>query len=126
MHLIKNDIVDIANRTVSAFCGMYNLAPQELYDVARLTKRFNEQQLAEYSHALDFGAAGWIAAQAQTFVFDAEQILAFTSAIDRRLPPGNYPAPFDFMCIQFTQGIDEKLFTTGMRSSGSVLNATLR
>lgn len=120
MHLIKNDIVDIANRAVAAFCELYNVQPQELYQVERWSQALTGQGLAAYSHALDFGAAGWIANQTKTFIFNSEQILEFVRAIDRRLPPGDYPAPFDFICIQFTTGIDEKLFTTGLRSSGSI------
>jgi hypothetical protein len=113
MHLICTDIVEIAQRVVSIFCDLYKVRAQDLYNVEHYSRTLTGQALRDYSQALDIGAAGWIAGQAKTFVFDSEQILAFLAAIDRQLPPGDYPAPFPFLCIQFSRGIDETLFTSG-------------
>lgn len=120
MRLITTDIADISERVITEFCKRHQVPPQRLYDVAHYSAQFTGEALRDYSHALDFGATGWIAMRAKTFLFNSDQIMAFLAAIDRRLPPGDYPAPFQFVCIQFSSGIDEKLFTSGLRSSGNV------
>ena len=120
MHLIRNDVAGLANQVITEFCQLYKMPSSELYNVEDNLEKFSGQSLSDYSHTLDYGAAGWIAAQSQTFIFDVDQVQAFIRSIDRQLPPGDYPAPFEYMCIQFSRGIDEKLFTTGLRSSGSV------
>jgi hypothetical protein len=120
MNLIKDDIFHLANLTVSAFCGLYGVSVDNLYNVDRWSAQFSGKALADYSHTLDFGAAGWIAHRSQTFLLESDQVLQFLRAIDRKLPPGDYPAPFQYLCIQFTRGIDETLFTTGLRGTGSI------
>jgi hypothetical protein len=120
MHLLRDDIVALGEQVVSLFCRHYDVPEETLYDWQRWSNFLPAGALPEYSHTLDFGITGWIAKQAQTFLFDHEQILAFLAAVDRQLAPGDYPAPFPFMIIQFDSGIDEMLLTTGIRSTGTV------
>ena len=68
MHLIKNDVAEIAHRVITAFRQLYNMPVNELYDVEVNQARMTEAQLRDYSETLDFGAAGWIAAQSKTFI----------------------------------------------------------
>lgn|SRR5262245_19046452 len=115
MHLIRDDIIDQAALVGALFCHSYQCGLEELYDEGRWLRELDYRGLVAYASALDFVSAGAMARGAQTFLFDHDQILAFLRAIDRKLPPGDYPAPFEQMIVQFSRGIDEKLFTTGER-----------
>lgn len=119
MHLIRDDIVTLAAQVGALFSRRYNVPLDRLHEWQYWSNHLPPGALAEYSHAVDFTTAGIIVAQSQTFLFDQEQILAFLAAADRRLPPGDYPAPFPFVCIQFSRGIDETLLTSGKRPDGS-------
>jgi hypothetical protein len=116
MHLIRDDIVAATDLAVNAFCQHLAIPRSQIFDWQRWTRVLPAAAHHDYSQALDFAATGSQARGAQTFLFDSEQILAFLAAVDRRLPPGDYPAPFAEMIIQFTGGIDETLFTTGARA----------
>ena len=59
---------------------------------------------------MDFFVTLLIAFKAQTFLFDSRQVMEFLRSVDRKLPPGNYAAPFNDMIIQFTQPIPETEF----------------
>lgn len=119
MHLIKDDIVSTCDLAVTRFCRVSGLpADERLLNAQAIRPHLTPAQLADYSDALDFYVTGFIAAQAQTFVFDSRQIMEFLRAVDRRLAPGDYPAPFDCIIIQFTQPIPEGEFLSGLRTSG--------
>jgi hypothetical protein len=117
MKLIRKDIEEVALLSLDAFCGAYNVPVKTILDYPYWSKRLPEEAMEHYAETIDFAVTGLIAHKAQTFLFDSEQVLAFLAAVDRRLPPGDYPAPFPDMVIQFSEGIDESLFTTGLRLS---------
>lgn len=119
MHLIKNDIVHVCDLAVTQFCRVFGLpADDQLLNVQAIRPHLTPEQLADYSDAVDFYVTGFIAAQAQTFVFDTAQIMEFLRAVDRQLAPGDYPPPFDCMIVQFTEPIPEFEFLSGLRTSG--------
>lgn len=108
MRLIKSDIVTVCDTAVAQFSRASGLpADARLLQVDAIRPGLTPDQLASYSDAIDFYITGFIAGQAQTFIFDSAQIMAFLAALDRRLAPGDYPAPFDCMIIQFSEPIPE-------------------
>lgn len=119
MHLIKPDIVRTCEQAVTQFCRVSGLPTDDrLLQVQAIRPHLTPAQLAAYSDAVDFYITGFIARQAQTFIFDSRQIMAFLAAVDRQLAPGDYPAPFDCMIVQFTEPIPESEFLAGLRTSG--------
>ena len=121
MHLIAKDIADLGDKILATYCASHRLDPRTIFnDVDRISAGMTQSQIDDYSTALDFGASGWIASHAKTFLFDTPQVLEFLRSIDRKLAPGDYRPPFTHMAFQFSQGIDEKLFLTGLRSNGTV------
>lgn len=116
MQLLTPDIIEVARQAVGAYSARLGVRDLSQVDPRRLPPRL----AADYSTAMDFAAAAYIAAQARTFLFDIEQIRAFLPALDRRIAPAAHPLPFPSMFVQFSRGLDERLFTSGLRVSGSI------
>ena len=79
IHLIADDIIRTAGATALEFCANAGINPKEL-----------------------------IAYESHTFLFPSDQMLVFARAVDRKLPPGKYMAPFLNVIIQFTEPIPER------------------
>lgn len=118
MHLIKTDIERITTAAASLFCDAYQIDPDKLLDTTYCKMRLPDHAHAEYADATDFFVTGWIAAQAQTFLFDTKQVMQFLRAVDRQLSPGQIRPPFNEMVIQFSEPIPESEFLTGVHTSG--------
>jgi hypothetical protein len=122
MRLIKSDIVPICTAAFGGFCDHFSLDPQRLSDAEYVRRRMGNaaftQYTVDYADCLDFYVTALLARDAQTFLFNSQQILAFIAAIDRKLPPGDYPTPFSRMIIQFTEPIQQGEFLTGIRTGG--------
>lgn len=120
MHLITSDMKEIGNNLLATFCQRFGIDPKVVFLPDMVLPRLPKGSVNDYSHAVDFGVTAWIAHRAQTFLFNTEQVLQFLNSVDRTLPPGDYHAPFENICFQFTQGIDEKIFTTGLKMLGEI------
>lgn len=120
MHLITHDIIHLGELVLSTFCQSHGVHPAKIFDISDMLATLPSHTHNDYSQAIDFGAAAWIAERSQTFLFDADQVLQFLRSIDRRLSPGDYHAPFKHMAFQFSRGIEERLFTTGLKPEGSI------
>lgn len=119
MRLIKPDVIAGCDAGVARFCRATGApADNRLLMVDQVRPLLPPHLLPAYSDAVDFFVTAFVARQAQTFIFDSAQIMEFLRAVDRTLPPGDYPAPFDCMLIQFTEPIPESEFLTGYRTAG--------
>lgn len=122
MYLIKNQIIEIGSKLLPLFCAENNIPLNLAYATTEALPYIPPHLFEEYAHAIDFTAASEIAKRAQTLIMDTNQVLQFIRGIDRKLAPGNYPIPFNWMSIQFTgDGIPENLFTTGLTPSGDTI-----
>lgn len=115
MYLIKHDIEKYGSATVGMFSEATGISVASLIDGGMLDRpamlaRLTPEQRELYPHAVDFFVTLLLAFKAQTFLFDSKQVLEFLRSVDRRLPPGNYAAPFNEMIVQFTQPIPETEF----------------
>lgn len=124
MHLIKHDIEHCGVTVVALFCESAGITVAELDgglpNLNALRARLPDASRPFLADAVDFYAALRIAHTAQTFVFDAKQVMEFLRAVDRKLPPGNYAAPFSEMIFQFSQPIPEREFLTGFSPSAEM------
>ena len=118
MYLIKQDIVDAGFTAFTLFCKTYGIDPADLLNVEKSLPKMRTEDRAMYADAIDFAATALCARYAQTFIFDAEQIMAFLRAVDRKLAHGNYEVPFTEMIIQFSAPIPEREFLTGYHTAG--------
>jgi hypothetical protein len=119
MRLIKDDITRICDLALTQFSRVSGLPDDDrLLQMDAIRPTLEPGQVAVYADAVDFYITRFIARQAQTFIFDSAQIMEFLAAVDRQLAPGDYPAPFDCMIIQFTEPIPESEFLSGLRTSG--------
>lgn len=120
MHLLTKDIFETSELFITEFLKRFDVPLSELYAIDSTFKRLSGEGRKYYSQAIDLSAAGWIAARSQTFLFNVDQAVQFMRSIDRRLSPGNYAIPFYNISLQFTKGIDEKLFTSGLKPEGDI------
>jgi hypothetical protein len=118
MQLLRPNIIDVSLFAMRTFCQTFGVDPHRLNDRAHVLPRVPTEHLDRWSDALDFYITAAVARQAQTFIFDSAQIMAFLAAVDRTLAPGDYQPPFPCMIVQFTQPIPEFDFLSGVRNSG--------
>ena len=121
MHLIKHDIEKYVAAVVGMFCKSVGLTPAELAggaltDLPALLPRLSPDARQMVPDAVDYYVTLLLAHTAQTFLFDAAQIMEFLRSVDRKLPPGAYAAPFSEMIFQFSQPIPEREFLSGWSS----------
>ena len=115
IHLIADDIIRTAGATALEFCANVGLNPKEI-DIGNLVdERYmlallagNDAAIEEYWDSVDWFVALLIAAESHTFLFPSDQMLEFARAVDRKLPPGEYMAPFINVIVQFTEPIPDR------------------
>lgn len=115
MHLITHQIVELGALASHQYEQMFNEPVAGLFLPATNAKYGHRP---EYRHFVDVISSAQLAARAKTIIFKSDQALAFMRSIDMLLRPGDYAMPFAELCIQFDKGIDEKLFTTGLKIAG--------
>lgn len=116
MHLLKDDIYQYGTLAAGAWCDIMGITPDRIMDHDYVKARLPEDEWGTYGDVVDFYVTSYVARQAETFVFDSEQIMEFLRSVDRKLPPGDYAYPFNFMVVQFTKPIPENLFLSGKYS----------
>jgi len=115
MHLITHQIAELGALASHQYEQIFGEPVAGLFLPATNAKYGHRP---EYRHFVDVISSAQLAARAKTIIFKSDQALAFMRSIDMLLRPGDYAMPFTELCIQFDRGIDEKLFTTGLKIAG--------
>lgn len=118
MKLIKDFLIQACAINVGVFCQFTGIDPADLYKKEEIVPRLPENLRSSYADVLDFATSAFFGRNAQTIIFNTEQIMGFLKSVDRKLKPGDYPCPFDSFFIQFTKPIPEKEFLHGAFTSG--------
>jgi hypothetical protein len=115
IHLIADDVVRTAGGRALAFCADAGLNPTEITARMLVNEHHmlpllagNDAAIEDYWNTMDWFVALLIASEGHTFLFDSGQMLEFARAVDRKLPPGEYMAPFINVIIQLTEPIPER------------------